>query len=136
MKQNVNFEKVDKNAWSFKFDGNFILVMAHPYFDGYWCGVDGNIYSTKTRGLNKLKIHTTKNGYSRVCLYTYLGKKMFYVHRLVADAWLEESGYDKYGNQRHQINHIDGDKTNNQLCNLERCSAKENIEHYLSVLKY
>lgn len=50
--------------------------------------------------------------------------KKFYVHRLVAQKFLDSP-------EQHQIqvNHIDGDKSNNHHSNLEWVSAKENIKH-------
>ena len=58
-------------------------------------------------------------GYLRVSI----GGQKRYVHRLVASSFFEEDGTDK------DVNHIDGDRTNNSLSNLEWCTRKENLQH-------
>lgn len=71
-----------------------------------------------------LKFGYAGRGYSQVHLYGLLGKKRdAYVHRLVAEAFLE--------NPRNceQVNHIDGNKKNNHVSNLEWCTNRENNAH-------
>lgn len=51
-------------------------------------------------------------------------KKTFRVHRLVLMSFKPITNMDNL-----QVNHIDGNKKNNSLDNLEWCSAKENIHH-------
>lgn len=65
-------------------------------------------------------------GYLRVGL----SRKDFYIHRLVAEAFIPNLKNKKY------INHIDGDKTNNNINNLEWCTANENMQHAYYILKY
>ena len=45
------------------------------------------------------------------------------VHRLVAEAFLERPS------ESHEVNHLDGDKTNNHLSNLEWVTTQENRDH-------
>lgn len=68
------------------------------------------------------------NGYCYVSLCAHNLRKSVRVHRLVMEAFNptdKKPGYDK----EHTINHIDGDKTNNRLDNLEWCSQSENQRH-------
>ena len=66
---------------------------------------------------------TDKDGYRQILLTSSGRRESWRVHRLVARAFLPNP--DKLP----QINHIDGDKTNNVLSNLEWISAKDNIQH-------
>ena len=65
-----------------------------------------------------------KQGYERVGIYFNNKDNSFRVHNLVMNAFYGEKPFDKA-----EINHIDGDKMNNKLENLEWCTAKENCKH-------
>lgn len=66
------------------------------------------------------------NGYMKVALATGDGgHKQFLLHILVAKHFIPNP-YD-----HPQVNHIDGDKTNNAVSNLEWVSAVENTQHAL-----
>ena len=70
-----------------------------------------------------LKGSINSDGYKNVRLYINGTKKTFKIHQLVADNFIIKGKY-------HQcINHKDGDKTNNYIENIERCTIKENIIH-------
>lgn len=72
-----------------------------------------------------MRICTTRNGYKYVALKKPNGPSIKYsLHRLVMAAHV---GDPPEG--RGQVNHIDGDKANNHLENLEYCSAQENLLH-------
>ena len=73
------------------------------------------------RGPRKLIFHT--NGYVRVGLCLHGTNKWFYIHRLVATHFIPNP------NQCPQVNHKDGNKTNNVVSNLEWCTASENGNH-------
>ena len=71
-----------------------------------------------------LKAHDNGHHYQYVDLYTDTNKKRYYVHILVANAFIENPhGYE-------QVNHKDFDKTNNKIDNLEWVSRTQNVEHY------
>lgn len=134
LKQNIDEFRVNNNAWFFHYEGIEVMVMKIPDSD-YWAGVDGNIYSLKNKSIKRLSPCNSGGGYLKVRLS--IDKKMHaeYVHRLVAKAWLEDGGVDHINRRRSEINHIDGMKENNKLCNLERVSRQENVSHHNLVLK-
>lgn len=95
-------------------DGKPTTYMVDPY---------GRVLQTKTGILLKPRKHYL--GYVRYSLSFGHRKtaKQYYAHRLVANAFLENPLRLK------EINHIDGDKTNNSLENLEWSTRKNNIQH-------
>ncbi len=56
--------------------------------------------------------------------YTINGKEQL-IHRLILEGWL----YNENPLVKYQVNHIDGNKLNNVLSNLEWVSPSENIRH-------
>lgn len=71
----------------------------------------------------KRKAGKDRDAYLQVTLAKNWKQKTFLIHRLVAAAFLPAvEGKDV-------VNHINGDKTDNRLENLEWCTYKENMEH-------
>lgn len=85
-------------------------------FNGYSISNLGTVRNDKTGKF--LKFFKKREGYLQV----QLGKKNnpLYVHRLVANAFIPNIY------QKPQVNHIDGNKQNNCVNNLEWCTAREN----------
>ena len=73
--------------------------------------------------LRALKTNISKTGYHRVGLRLNGVQKMWLVHRLVATAFIPNP------NNYPQINHKDGDKSNNKISNLEWCDQSQNTLH-------
>ena len=95
-------------------------------FGGKYLVTDiGEIFNSK-RG-KKLKPKLTKFGYYEVALSNQQNgvRSVTYksMHRLVAEYFLDNP------DNLPQVNHIDGNKLNNHISNLEWCSAKHNIQH-------
>lgn len=70
-----------------------------------------------------VKVVDNGHGYKSVSLWKDNKGKHFYVHRLVALAFVPNSNGYKY------INHKDEDKSNNDVSNLEWCTAKYNCNY-------
>lgn len=70
-----------------------------------------------------LKEKQEKNGYKRVGLFKDGRQKLYSIHRLVAQAFIPNE------NECPLVNHIDENKTNNCVNNLEWCDESYNITY-------
>lgn len=70
-----------------------------------------------------LKPSLGNNGYLIHQLSEHSKRKTLLLHRIIATAFIDNPG------KKPQINHIDENKLNNDLSNLEWCTEKENIIH-------
>lgn len=90
----------------------------------YLVSTCGCVYSIKRKkylkpqkGIHYLQVQLNKDGYG-------LTKT---IHRLVAEAFIQNP------NLKPEVNHIDGNKLNNNVCNLEWVTSSENSLHALSI---
>lgn len=67
------------------------------------------------------------SGYNQVCINIGGKKKSMMIHRLVAKAFIPNPL------NKPQVNHIDGNKLNNKVDNLEWVTGKENMKHALDL---
>lgn len=81
----------------------------------------GRVYSVKSKKF--LKPKTTSGGYLQVCLSKNGKHKNYYIHRLTAQAFLKNI------NNLPQVNHKDENPLNNNLSNLEWCTASYNASY-------
>ena len=77
-----------------------------------------NIKSGRT-----LKPSLNQDGYLKHCLSENNKQKYLYLHRIIATAFIDNP------EEKPQVNHIDENKTNNDLSNLEWCTIRENAVH-------
>lgn len=98
------------------------------YEKRYEISDDGEIYSLnyhRTSLKKILKSRHDKDGYLHLGLYSGGVRKDYRVNRLVAQAFLPNL------KNLSQVNHKNGDKTDNRVTNLEWCTPKYNINHSL-----
>lgn len=97
-------------------------------FPNYKINCSGDVFSNYSgEWVEKAKVPA--KGYLRVQLTRPDGTRQAkLIHRLVAQAFLLNP------EDKPQVNHDDGDTTNNKLSNLEWATAKENEEHSYKVL--
>ena len=96
----------------------------------YSIAKDGRVWShPKPFGTHQMTegdwiaIQDNGNGYKNVGLSLNKSRKIFYIHRLVAEAYIGDIGY------RMGVNHIDGNKSNNHVSNLEIVTSGQNQKH-------
>lgn len=102
-----------------------------------WKDIEGyeGLYQISSFGRAKSCVHFThkkdmilkpclrETGYHYINLYKNHKGRKFYIHRLVANAFLPKI------NGKDVVNHKDLNKTNNNVFNLEWCTTLENIQH-------
>ena len=76
-----------------------------------------------------LKINNSYGNYSSVMLSKNGKTHRYYIHRLVAETFIENP------NNLPVVNHKNGDKYNNNVDNLEFCSYEYNSYHAVHVIK-
>ena len=92
-------------------------------FDGnYQISNYGNVKSFINNIILKPSIASKRNNKQGYKVVNLKGK-LYYIHRLVAEAFIPNIA------NKPQINHIDGNKLNNKVDNLEWCTNSENIKH-------
>lgn len=94
-----------------------------PGYNGkYSVTSDGRVFSEHKQDF--LKAHPNKQtSYLQVSLWEKNVGKFFYVHRLVAEAYCPNPF------SKPEVNHIDGNRQNNDASNLEWVTSSENSYH-------
>ena len=90
-------------------------------YKGYFIDESGNLFSTKS---NKyIKHRLSKFGYIRVGIYHNGKSKQLFIHRLLAETFIPNPENKK------DVNHINGIKSDFSLENLEWNTRSENVKH-------
>lgn len=101
--KDLNYSKIKKGLYAIEEDGRVYSKTIKKYMK---TSIDKDGYST-------ISLKNDRNGYSH-----------FGIHRLLMIAFNPIENMENM-----QVNHIDGDKTNNNLNNLEWCTTEENLKH-------
>ena len=100
-----------------------------------WKQVDGWPYEVSDIGRvrhvggNPIKLRVRPTGYVSACLSNHGARRYVAVHRIVASAFIPNP------NGKPEVNHKDGDRSNNDVRNLEWVTRSENERHAYRVLK-
>jgi len=92
-------------------------------FPQYAMDVNGDVYRLNKNGLRKIEGQKDTKGYIQICLYLDGNRYFKMHHRLIAEEFIPNPL------NKSQINHINGIKTDNRICNLEWVTPKENVRH-------
>ena len=97
-----------------------IKFYSHPIYSKYFASEDGQIISKKHKKILKFWLNRDK-GYQYFSLFIYNTKKSYLVSRFVYECFKGEIPVDK------DVDHIDSNKKNNSINNLQLLSHKENV---------
>ena len=97
-------------------------------FPNYYVDTSGRIYSKKRYQLHQLQGIIARNGYVKVCLRKDGNNYTALVHRLVALTFIPNL------ENKSEVNHKNGIKTDNRVENLEWVTDRENKYHSYRVL--
>ena len=94
-------------------------------YSKYKISKDGRVFSFTVKSKGKeLTQHNHKGGYKFVWVHSDDGsRKQLFVHRLVALAYINNE------QNKPEVNHLDSNKHNNNVENLEWCTRSENMIH-------
>ena len=106
--------------------GRIFLYPLEGFVD-YFITKAGQVYSKRqysgnpTGRLRKIKTPPSLQGYLRFTVYP--NRKIYYVHRLIAEMFIPNL------DDKREVNHINGIKADNRIENLEWCTSSENRIH-------
>jgi len=99
-----------------------------PEHEHYVMSIEGDLFSLRSNRILKRVINS--HGYYYISTKVNGKRKNYLTHRIIMMLYGPPKPEGK-----NFINHIDGNKKNNNLSNLEWCNHSENMHHSVNVLK-
>jgi len=96
-------------------------------FPNYLVSYNGDVFKRKDSELIPISKSNHNRGYLFVNIRSEGKQFQFLVHRIVAKEFIENP------NGFNEVNHIDGNKKNNHISNLEWCSHLFNVRHSIEI---
>jgi hypothetical protein len=90
-------------------------------YPDYLATLDGRVFSLKS--MKFIKPLLINSGYFLIRLRNNFKEKSFLLHRVIASTYIENV------DNKEQVNHIDGNKINNCVLNLQWNTSCENMKH-------
>lgn len=104
----------------FKYNKNYFVSKSGKIYSTYVIGGNGAVDTSRP---HMLKYGIDKDGYFRVVMSLNGVKRYIKAHTVIVTQYIGDIAYPNV------VNHIDGNKRNNNLSNLEITSVKENTIH-------
>lgn len=92
----------------------------------YYATEDGRVFYERYGKLKEMVQNHHRRGYN----YVQQAKRIGLVHRIVAETFIPNPL------NKLEVNHIDGDKKNNHVSNLEWATRSENMKHHYRNKRY
>jgi hypothetical protein len=105
-----------------------LQIKWHPVYKNYGADKEGNVYKSINETVSRLNLNIQKNSYIRFNLNSKTKKVHHFVYECFSQTTPE---YTVKGSGGLTINHIDGNKYNNKIDNLELISTRLNTQKYI-----